>query len=137
MSSWFDTRPWLQTWGDIAPIPHTLEISTPLRDLAATVAARGDEVAVSYYGFEPTWSDFDRQSTAFAAYLFEQGIGRGDRVGIYDQNTPAFMVAVYGIWKAGGVVVPLNRCTAENSSTSSPTLRSRPSSCRRPPTSIG
>ena len=108
MSSWFDTRPWLQTWGDNAPTPHTLETSTPLRDLAPTVAARGDEVAVSYYGYEPTWSDFDRQSTAFAAYLSEQGIGPGDRVGIYDQNTPAFMVAVYGIWKAGGVVVPLN-----------------------------
>ncbi|MEL7583722.1 class I adenylate-forming enzyme family protein [Brevibacterium casei] len=108
MSSWFDARPWLQTWGDIAPIPHTLETSTPLRDLAATVAARGEKTAVSYYGYEPTWTDFDRDSTAFAAYLSEQGIGRGDRVGIYDQNTPAFMIATYGIWKAGGVVVPLN-----------------------------
>ena len=101
MSSWFDARPWLQTWGDIAPIPHTLETSTPLRDLAATVAARGEKTAVSYYGYEPTWTDFDRDSTAFAAYLSEQGIGRGDRVGIYDQTTPAFMIATYGIWKAG------------------------------------
>lgn len=108
MNDWFQTRPWMSTWGDIAPKPYTLETSTPLRDLAATVTARRDEEALSYYGFTPTWSEFDRYSTAFAAYLAENGIGRGDRVAIYDQNTPAFAVATYGIWKAGGVVVPLN-----------------------------
>ncbi|MCM1013976.1 MULTISPECIES: AMP-binding protein [unclassified Brevibacterium] len=108
MSSWFDTRPWMTTWGDIAPTPHVLDTSTTLRDLAATVAAHGDEVALTYFGFAPTWAEFDRYSTAFAAYLSDQGIAPGDRVGIYDQNTPAFMIATYGIWKAGGVVVPLN-----------------------------
>ncbi|MGO2036681.1 MAG: class I adenylate-forming enzyme family protein [Brevibacterium sp.] len=108
MSTWADTRPWLKTWGELAQEPHVLETSTPLEDLAATVAAYGDEEAISYYGYTLTWSEFDRRSTAFAAYLDTRGIGAGDRVGIYDQNTPAFMIATYGIWKVGGVVVPLN-----------------------------
>ncbi|MDN5605824.1 MAG: AMP-binding protein, partial [Kocuria sp.] len=103
-----DTRPWLKTWGDLAIKPYILEKSTTLQDLATTVASHGDEEALTYYGFTLTWSDFDRYANAFGAYLAEQGIGVGDRVAIYDQNTPAFMIATYGIWKAGGVVVPLN-----------------------------
>lgn len=108
MSSWFDTRPWLSTWGDLATEPYILEKSTTLQDLAATVSAHGQAEAISYYGFTLNWSDFDRYATAFAAFLSAQGITPGDRVGVYDQNTPAFMIAVYGIWKAGGVTVPLN-----------------------------
>ncbi len=108
MSSWFDTRPWLDTWGDIAQRPYTLEPSTTVADLDATVDRFGDREAITYYGFRLTWSEFDRRSTAFASYLAAQGIGPGDRVAIYDQNTPAFVLATYGIWKAGGSVVPLN-----------------------------
>lgn len=108
MSTWADTRPWLKTWGDLANKPYTLEKSTTLQDLATTVATHGDEKAISYYGFGLSWSEFDRYSTAFASYLAERGIAAGDRVAIYDQNTPAFMIATYGIWKAGAVVVPLN-----------------------------
>lgn len=108
MSTWADTRPWLKTWGDLANKPYTLEKSTTLQDLASTVATHGREEALSYYGFGLTWSQFDQYSTAFAAYLVEHGIAVGDRVAIYEQNTPAFMIATYGIWKVGGVVVPLN-----------------------------
>lgn len=107
-NSWFDTRPWITTMGDIAQKPYVLEDSTPLADLAATVAARGDQVGISYYGFSLTWTEFDRWTSAFAAFLTKQGIDPGDRVGIYEQNTPTFVIAAYAIWKAGAAVVPLN-----------------------------
>ncbi|UVI37322.1 class I adenylate-forming enzyme family protein [Brevibacterium spongiae] len=107
-NSWFDSRPWLTTLGDVVQEPLVLPDSTPLADLAATVAAHGDAEGITYYGFSLTWAEFDRWSTAFAAFLTPQGIQRGDRIGIYDQNTPAFVIATYGIWKAGGTVVPLN-----------------------------
>ena len=107
-NSWFEDRPWITTLGDLAQEPYVLPDSTPLADLAATVEARGDEEGINYYGFTLTWAEFDRWSTAFAAFLSSQGIKPGDRVGIYDQNTPAFVVSTYGIWKAGGTVVPLN-----------------------------
>lgn len=108
MSDWCETRPWLATLGEDAPRPYRLEASTPLADLSDTVEHHGEREAISYYGFSLTWSQFDRWSTAFAAYLAAQGITRGDRVGIYDQNTPEFALAAFGIWKAGGTVVPLN-----------------------------
>ncbi|WP_181275538.1 class I adenylate-forming enzyme family protein [Brevibacterium oceani] len=107
-NSWYDTRPWITTLGDLAHEPYVLPDSTPLDDLAATVAARGDDEAFTYYGFRLTWAEFDRRTTAFAAFLASRGIAPGARLGIYDQNTPAFVIATYAIWKAGGAVVPLN-----------------------------
>ncbi|WP_181275688.1 class I adenylate-forming enzyme family protein [Brevibacterium oceani] len=108
MGDWFESRPWMATWGDAAPQPNVLEPSTTVADLAATVRARGEATAISYYGFSLTWTEFDRWSSAFASFLASHGVTRGDRIGIYDQNTPAFVIASYGIWKAGGAVVPLN-----------------------------
>lgn len=46
-----------------------------------------------------------------AAALEEGGVSRGDRVAIYLGNTWSFAVAVYGVWLAGAVVVPMNRQT--------------------------
>src|SRR5699024_9709154 len=85
-NSWFETRPWIATLGEVAQKPYVLEDSTPLADLAATVEVRGDAEAISYYGFTLTWKEFDRWSTAFAAFLAEQGVRPGDRIGIYEQN---------------------------------------------------
>jgi len=44
-----------------------------------------------------------------AAALFQgRGIKKGDRAAIMSQNTPGFVIAFFGILKAGGVVVPVN-----------------------------
>lgn len=106
--SWFDDRPWLSVLGLAPEEAVPLEQSTPLRDLAASVARVPDAVAWSHYGQSATYAEFNRQSTAFAAYLAEAGIRHGDAVGVYAQNSPHFLIATYGIWKAGAVVVPLN-----------------------------
>ncbi|SMY12528.1 class I adenylate-forming enzyme family protein [Brevibacterium jeotgali] len=106
--SWFDERPWLRTLGLTADEAAPLEPSTPLQDLADTVAAHPATVAWSHYGESATYTEFDRQTTAFAAYLAESGIRPGDAVAVYAQNSPHFPIATYGIWKAGAVVVPLN-----------------------------
>jgi long-chain acyl-CoA synthetase len=43
-----------------------------------------------------------------AAALVEMGVKKGDRVGIFMPNTPQFIIAYFGILKAGGVVVAVN-----------------------------
>jgi len=50
----------------------------------------------------------NRQSDALAAALAGQGVGRGDRVGLYCMNGAGFVIAYLGILKAGAVVVPIN-----------------------------
>ncbi len=43
-----------------------------------------------------------------AAALADLGVKKGDRVGIFMPNTPQFVMAYFGILKAGGVVVATN-----------------------------
>ena len=51
---------------------------------------------------------FGALSDRVAAGLADQGIQKGDRVGLYGFNSPEFAIAYAGIVKAGAVVVPIN-----------------------------
>lgn len=43
-----------------------------------------------------------------AGHFAASGLEYGDRVAIMLQNTPQFVLALLGAWKAGATVVPLN-----------------------------
>src|SRR4030067_1237378 len=47
-------------------------------------------------------------SDALACALRDLGIKKGDRISLYLQNIPQFIIGQLGIWKCGGIVVPLN-----------------------------
>jgi feruloyl-CoA synthase len=55
-----------------------------------------------------TFLETKEQSERVAAVLQSMGIGKGDKVAIMSQNTPAFVFAFYGILKAGATVTPIN-----------------------------
>jgi long-chain acyl-CoA synthetase len=55
----------------------------------------------------------ETESNAFAAAVASLGVRPGDRVAVLLPNCPQFMVAQFGIWKAGGVVVALNPIYSE------------------------
>jgi long-chain acyl-CoA synthetase len=67
-----------------------------------------DGDAVRYFDGAISYAELDRMAESFAALLAESGIGKGDRVAVYMQNNPQFLVAQYGAWKRGCVVVPIN-----------------------------
>jgi long-chain acyl-CoA synthetase len=50
----------------------------------------------------------DERSDAFACALIDFGVKKGDRVALYLQNIPQFIIGQFGIWKSGGIIVPLN-----------------------------
>ncbi|MEW1863269.1 class I adenylate-forming enzyme family protein [Streptomyces sp. NPDC088194] len=47
-------------------------------------------------------------ASGFAGHLVRGGLRPGDRVGVFMHNEPEYLPALLGIWKAGGVAVPLN-----------------------------
>lgn len=100
-------RPWVSWY-------PTLDLSEPtihpdLVSMADAAVAHGpDRVALEYFGWKATYGDLERLSRGFAAYLRERGLRRGDRVAVYLQTSPHFIVAALGIWRAGGVVVTMN-----------------------------
>jgi len=55
-----------------------------------------------------SYAQLDELSDRLAANLAQAGLAAGDRVGLQLPNIPQFVIAYFGILKAGGVVVPMN-----------------------------
>jgi long-chain acyl-CoA synthetase len=73
-----------------------------------SAAASPDKPVARYDGGHMTYAQVDALSDQVAAGLQEQGLRPGDGVGLQLPNLPQFLVAYFGILKAGAVVVPMN-----------------------------
>jgi long-chain acyl-CoA synthetase len=67
-----------------------------------------ERVAYVSVGANLTYGELARKATAFAAYLQSIGVKPGERVAIMLPNTFQYPVALFGILKAGAVVVNVN-----------------------------
>jgi len=65
-----------------------------------------DKTALVWYGREISYAELDRYSDAFAQALHERGVSKGDRVALFMQNCPQYLVAHFGIQKLGAIVSP-------------------------------
>ncbi|KXF49979.1 acyl-CoA synthetase [Rhodococcus sp. SC4] len=106
--SWYDDRPWMAQYDDVTRATAPVAPRTTTEMLAHAVAASPDRPAVVYLGATLTYREVDELSDGVADYLREHGFRPGDRLGLYLQNVPQFVLALFGAWKAGGAVVPLN-----------------------------
>ncbi len=83
-----------------------------LRNLAlvTTEAAHrfGDKTALIFDGRRMSFAEIDRLACRLANTLVGIGIEPGDRITLYAQNSWEWIVAYYGILKAGAVVNPIN-----------------------------
>ncbi|HUO52413.1 MAG TPA: AMP-binding protein [Gemmatimonadaceae bacterium] len=102
-------RPWVAHYDP--GVPHTLEPypQRTLLDLFADgLRERPDAPVVLFKGAALSHRTLDEQANAFAAALIALGVKPGDRVALLLPNCPQFLVAEFGVWRAGAVVVPLN-----------------------------
>ncbi len=67
-----------------------------------------DHEAVRFSGQSLSYRELLDRVNSLACVLIEQGVTRGDRVGIYLNKSLESIVAVYGIMKAGAAYVPLD-----------------------------
>ncbi len=101
-------RPWRKAWarqvidgGDEPPEPR------PLYELVSSTAARNPEkTCIRFQGVSMTYAQVDELSSRFAGALVSEGMTKGDRVATFMPNMPQFVIAYFGILKAGGLVVP-------------------------------
>jgi fatty-acyl-CoA synthase len=91
-------------------VPHQLVYpEVPVFEFLETSARRyPDTTAVMYYGSRISYSRLFDEACRLAAMLAGLGVKKGDRVALYLQNTPHFIVGFYGILRANAVVVPVN-----------------------------
>jgi len=85
---------------------------TGLRDILDSFRARGEKTAIVYRSgirrFEVSYAVLYLSSCKMASYLESRGVKPGDRVVIWGPNSPAWVVAFWGIVARGAVVVPVD-----------------------------
>jgi long-chain acyl-CoA synthetase len=79
----------------------------------ATAARSGDADAIRYFDRRISFAELDELSDAFAAGITAEGFRPGERVAIFTQNVPQFVIAQIGTWKAGGIAVSINPMNKE------------------------
>jgi len=104
----YDEKPWLANYAPGRPAEIAPEYDDALAMFRASVARDPEGDAIRYFGGRLTHGELDALTDAFAAGLLDAGLRRGDRVALYLQNVPQFVLALVGTWKAGGVAVSIN-----------------------------
>jgi fatty-acyl-CoA synthase len=92
-------------------IPKSLKVpATSLYDNLKVSSARyPDQDAIFYYGNKLTYKQLDDEVNALAGYLEHKlGVKKGDKVLLFMQNSPQFVIGFYAILRANAVVVPIN-----------------------------
>ncbi|HNC09032.1 MAG TPA: long-chain fatty acid--CoA ligase [Anaerolineales bacterium] len=101
-------KPWLAHYDK--GVPQTIDYPKAPLSYFLEEAARKypDRACTIFKGAVISYREVNRMSDSMAAALVEMGVKKGDRVGIFMPNLPQFVVAYFGILKAGGVVVAVN-----------------------------
>ena len=82
-----------------------MNLAQILRD---SVARDPDQIAVKLDDFALNYGLLEQATMRIAGLLRDRGVGAGDRVALMLPNVPHFVVAYYGILRAGAIVVPMN-----------------------------
>jgi long-chain acyl-CoA synthetase len=109
----YDEKPWLSLYAEGQPAELAREFDDALAMFKAAVARNPAGDAVRYFDGRITLRELDELSDAFAAGLLDSGFAPGDRVALYLQNVPQFVIGLVGTWKAGGIAVNINPMNRE------------------------
>ena len=104
----YTERPWTKLYSQGLPTDITPDYPTMLDVFNASVARAPDSTAIKYFDGVLTMADLDARSDSLAVALADSGFAAGDRLGVYVQNNPAFVIALVAAWKAGGAAVVIN-----------------------------
>jgi fatty-acyl-CoA synthase len=89
---------------------HLSSPQTSLYDnLEASATRYPGKTALHYYGGAMSYAQLRQEVEALAGFLQHQcGVARGDRVALYMQNSPQYVIGYYAILRANAAVVPVN-----------------------------
>ncbi len=76
--------------------------------LPGTAARLPDKVALIFGDKQFTYRELEKLTNQAANGLKALGVGKGDRVTLFAQNSPEWAIGYAGIAKAGGVINPVN-----------------------------
>ncbi|MDF0749660.1 long-chain fatty acid--CoA ligase [Marinobacter sp. 71-i] len=92
-------------------LPRSLDVpkTSLYYNLEVAATRYPDKPAIVFYDSTLSYGELLTQVEHLAGYLQREcGVGHGDRVALYSQNCPQFVIAYYAILRAQAVVVPVN-----------------------------
>ena len=92
-------------------VPKSLSVprTSLFFNLEASARRYPGKAALHYYGTSVTYAELLRSAEALAGHLQRAcGVQRGERVLLYAQNCPQFVIGYYAVLRADAVVVPVN-----------------------------
>lgn len=101
-----DCEEWDEMSGNFGQ-PDVAGPSTVVDLFQNQTALSPDAEAVIYQNKSLSYRDLDEKSNQLAQYLRQQGIAKGERLAIYLQRTPEFVISVLGTLKAGCAFIPV------------------------------
>jgi long-chain acyl-CoA synthetase len=81
---------------------------TVLGMFRATIAESPDTPLLRYFDSVVTTAEVERISDALAVALADRGFDCGDRLAVYTQNVPQYVITLIATWKLGGIAVAIN-----------------------------
>ncbi|NBC09267.1 MAG: AMP-binding protein [Bacteroidetes bacterium] len=104
-----DQRPWLKNYPSGIPANINPDEYPTLVDMFNdTFKKYGSRTAFSCMGKELSFTQIDKKSRAFGAYLHSRGLQPGDRIALMMPNLLQYPVALFGALRAGLIVVNTN-----------------------------
>jgi fatty-acyl-CoA synthase len=95
-------------WPRRLPRHLTVPETTLWSNLEVTARRYPHKAAFVFFGRVLTFRELHAQAEALAGWLQARGLERGERVPIFLQNCPQFVIAFYAVQRADAVVVPVN-----------------------------
>ena len=103
------TPPHFRHWPPQAPRHLTLPQTNVFYNAEVSAARYPDKPFIVFYDTVVSFAEFKDEAERMAGFLqLECGVKAGDRVLLYMQNSPQWVLAFYAILRANAVVVPVN-----------------------------
>jgi fatty-acyl-CoA synthase len=95
-------------WPTDLPKTMTLPKTSVFTNLEISALRYPDQTAIIFYDAFITYRRLLAEVESMAGYLQAQGVKKGDRVLLYMQNSPQYVISYYAILRADAVVIPIN-----------------------------
>ncbi|WP_439531746.1 long-chain fatty acid--CoA ligase [Marinobacter adhaerens] len=97
-----------KVWPKELPKTMTLPKTSVYTNLEISARRYPDHTAIIFYDAPITYRRLNEEVETLAGYLQAQGVKKGDRVLLYMQNSPQYVISYYAILRADAVVIPVN-----------------------------
>src|SRR5271170_751387 len=98
-------HPWVKSYPSHVRWNAPLELSSVQSVLENAAKRFGPQPALDFMNKRITYAELDALANRAAAGFQKLGVGPGVHVGLFLPNTPHYVIAFFGVLKAGGTVV--------------------------------